>query len=412
MSGVNSSMRKEKKWVRFRHRVNRNFAYVLLAPWIRGCWLHADAKPFAGQGKRNWLILFNHQTPYDQFFISMSFQKPVYYLTTEDLFSKGWFSSLIRWAFAPIPIVKNTSDLKAIRNCVQVAREGGNIAIAPEGNRTYSGKTEYMNPAIVTMAKMLRLPIALYRIEGGFGVQPRWSDNIRKGRIRASVYRVIEPEEYAKYSNEQLFNEIRNGLTVNDCRDDGHRYRSGRRAEHLERAAYVCPWCGLTPFRSKGNRIRCETCGREIEYGEDKRLKGVGFDFPFTWYSDWYDYQNEFVRSLDLLAHTETPFFRDTSDLYEVILRQKKNKLRRCASFALYGDRITIDEQGEQPLTLPFEGIAAASVLGRNKLNLYLKDVVYQVKGEPHFNALKYVNFYYRYKTLTEENKDGEFLGL
>ena len=80
--------------------------------------------------------------------------------------------------------------------------------------------------------------------------------------------------------------------------------------------------------------------------------------------------------------------------------------------FALYGDRITVDEQGEQPLTLPFEEIEAASVLGRNKLNLYLKDVVYQVKGEHHFNALKYVNFYYRYKTLTEENKDGEFLGL
>lgn len=405
-------MKKKKKWVRFRHRAFRNFGYVLLVPWIRGCWLHADVKPFTEQGDRNWLILFNHQTPYDQFFVSMSFQKAVYYLTTEDLFSKGWISSLICWAFAPIPIVKNTSDVKAIRTCVQVAREGGHIAIAPEGNRTCSGKTEYMSPAIAAMAKLLQLPIALYRIEGGFGIQPRWSDRIRKGKIRASVYRIIEPQEYAEYSNEQLFNEIRDGLAVNDCRDDGCRYRSRRRAEYLERAAYVCPWCGLTPFRSRGNRIRCETCGREIEYGEDKRLKGVGFDFPFTWYSEWYDYQNDFVRSLDLLAHTETPLFRDTADLYEVILQQRRNRLRKHSSFALYGDRITIDEQNGQLLMLPFGEITAATALGRNKLNLYLKDRVYQVKGEPHFNALKYVNFYYRYKTLTGDNKDGEFLGL
>lgn len=295
---------------------------------------------------------------------------------------------------------------------MQVAREGGNIAIAPEGNRTYSGKTEYINPAIATMAKLLQLPIALYRIEGGYGIQPRWSDSIRNGKMRASVYRVIEPQEYAEYSNEQLFSEIRDGLTVNDCRDDGCRYRSGRRAEHLERAAYVCPWCGLTSFRSKGNRIRCEICGREVEYGEDKRLKGVGCVFPFTWYSEWYDYQKGFVRSLDLPAHTESPLFRDTADLYEVILRRRKNRLRKRASFALYGDRITIDEQGKQPLTLPFGEITVATVLGRNKLNLYLKDGVYQVKGEPHFNALKYVNFYYHYKTLTGDSTDGEFLGL
>ena len=45
-------------------------------------------------------------------------------------------------------------------------------------------------------------------------------------------------------------------------------------------------------------------------------------------------------------------------------------------------------------------------------MNLYLDDIVYQVKGGPRFNALKYVNFYYRWKALTGDAKDGEFLGL
>ena len=404
-------MEKKKQWVRFRHRVIRNIGVVLLKLWNR-VWLGADVKKFMEHGERNWLVLANHQTPYDQFFIGMSFKRPVYYLASEDLFSKKWISDIICWIAEPIPIVKNTADLKAIRNCMRVAREGGSIAVFPEGNRTYSGKTEYMNPAIAKMAKMLKLPIALYRIEGGFGLQPRWSDRIRRGKVHASVCRVIEPDEYAEYIDEQLFAEISEGLAVNDCHAEGNRYRSNRRAEYLERAAYVCPWCGLASFRSTGNRIRCESCGREIEYGEDLRLNGAGFDFPFSWYTDWYDYQTAFVRSLDLQAYTKTPAFRDTANLYQVILRQERNLLRRKAELALYGDRITIDEHGAQPLLLPFQEITAATVLGRNKLNLYLGETVYQVKGDPRFNALKYVNFYYRYRIQTGDSKDGEFLGL
>ena len=404
-------MEKKKKWVLYRHRVIRNVGAALLRIWNLA-WLGAEVKPFREHGDRNWLVLANHQTPYDQFFIGMSFRRPVYYLASEDLFSKKWVSDFVRWIAKPIPIVKNTADLKAIRICMQVAREGGSIAVFPEGNRTYSGKTEYMNPAIAKMAKMLKLPIALYRIEGGFGLQPRWSDRIRRGKVRASVFRIIEPEEYAEYSDEQLFKEIREGLTVNDCAAEGNRYRSRRRAEYLERAAYVCPRCGLAVFRSGGNRIRCESCGGEAEYGEDLRLQGVGQEFPFARYTDWYDWQTDFVRSLDLSAYYETPAFRDTADLYQVILMKERNLLRRKAAFALYGDRITIDGQGDQPLPLPFREITAASVLGRNKLNLYVGDTVYQVKGGVRFNALKYVHFYYRYRIMTGDSKDGEFLGL
>ena len=56
---------------------------------------------------------------------------------------------------APIPIKKQTMDITAVKNCILVAREGGTICIAPEGNRTYSGRTEYMRPSIASLAKKL-----------------------------------------------------------------------------------------------------------------------------------------------------------------------------------------------------------------------------------------------------------------
>ena len=47
------------------------------------------------------------------------------------------------------------------------------------------------------LVRAIKLPLALYRIEGGYGVHPRWSDVVRRGGMRSCVSRVIEPEEYA-----------------------------------------------------------------------------------------------------------------------------------------------------------------------------------------------------------------------
>ena len=59
-----------------------------------------------------------------------------------------------------------------------------------------------------------------------------------------------------------------------------------------------------------------------------------------------------------------------------------------------------------------FSDLEAVSVLGRNKLNLYIDKEVYQVVGDERFNALKYVNFYYRFKNMEKGVMNEQFLGL
>lgn len=401
---------KQKKWLRFRHRVVRNLLYVILTPY---CYFRYGIRPtrFSGQGDRAYLILLNHQTPFDQFFAGISFKGPVYYLATEDIFSLGWVSDLIRWLVAPIPIRKQTTDISAVMTCIRVAREGGTICIAPEGNRTYSGKTQYMNPAIAGLAKKMGLPIALYRIEGGYGTQPRWSDGIRKGKMRGFVSQVIEPEEYKAMTNDQLMARIEEGLFVDEANGVGL-FRSRKRAEYLERAVYICPFCGLSKWESQGNHITCTSCGRTVHYGEDKRLTGTGFDFPFPFVGQWYDYQEDFINALDVTAMTETPIFRDEARFSEVIVYERKVLLRESARLSLYGDRIVLDEATAEELAFPFADTDAVTVLGRNKLNIYYGKKVYQLKGDKRFNALKYVHIYHRHKNITRGDTDGKFLGL
>ena len=404
------SKKKQKKWIRFRHKVITQIAYWIIYPY---CLTRYGIKiePYRHDPNRAYLILLNHQTPFDQFFVGISFKKPIYYLATEDIFSLGWISSVIRYLVAPIPIKKQTTDINAVMTCIRVAREGGSIAIAPEGNRTYSGKTEYMSDSIAPLAKKMKLPIALYRIEGGYGVQPRWSDVIRKGKMRAYVSRVIEPEEYSKMSNAELIAEIESGLQVNEAVADGP-FESTRRSEYLERCVYVCPFCGLSTFESHGHEVECKSCGRKVVYGTDKQLSGVGFEFPFRFVADWYDYQKDFVNRLDVMEYVDRPMYRDTANISEVVIYKKKVPLFSDAAVELYGDRIVISAGTDQAMVLPFSEVNAVSVLGRNKLNVYYDKRVFQFKGSKRFNALKYVNIYYRHRNISRGETDGKFLGL
>ena len=422
MNNIKSSEKQKnnEKWIQKRHYFFRSLGVGLIKPYCRFVYgINIDRfEPLDG---KPCLIMMNHQTPGDQFFVSMAFKQPVYFVATEDIFSNGWVSSLMRYAFAPIPIKKATTDISAVRTCMRVAKEGGTIAIAPEGNRTYSGRTGYMNPAITRLAKKLKLPIALFRIEGGYGVQPRWSDGVRKGTMRGYVSEVITPEEYGKLSDAELTSRIEKGLFIDEGKSDG-RFLSSKRAEYLERAVYYCPHCGFSEFESSGNEIKCKKCGIRVFYGKDKKLTGINTDFQFRYMTEWYDKQCEYLNSIDTTDMTDKPVFTDTADVYDVIVYKRKKLLRKSSQLRLYGNRITVDETdgiyykasapGKGCISLSFDDITAVTAMGRNKLNINLPDKIYQIKGSKRFNALKYVNFYYRYKNIVKGNTDAKFLGL
>ena len=394
--------KKEKRYIRLRHRIIRDLAFLILGP-ITKLMYHVKVERFREQGDRPYLILMNHQTAFDQFFVGMAFRGPVYYMATEDIFSLGLVSRLLRWAVAPIPIKKQTTDISAVMTCIRLAREGGTIALAPEGNRTYHGRTVYMNPAIVKMAKKMKLPMALFRIEDGYGIQPRWGESARKGTMTARVSRVIEPEEYKDLSDEALMEIIRTELHVDEAKVTGE-FDCKARAEYLERAVYTCPHCGFSKFESRGHEIRCTSCGRKAVYNKDKTMEG---DFPFRFVADWYDWQEEFVNKYDPKAHVEEPIFRDTAEVRKVIVYSHKELIRKDMPLKLYGDRVVMGDT-----TLHFDDITAATCLGRNKLNIYHGKDVFQFKGDKRFNALKYMNLYFRYRNLTRSEESSTFLGM
>ena len=401
-------MKKKNTWIKPWHGPVRNIAFAILEPYT-GWKYHISIKKLNNPDKRPFLILMNHQTAFDQFFIGMAVEGPVYYLATEDIFSLGWISRLLDFLVAPIPIKKQTTDLKAIKNCVKIAKEGGTIALFPEGNRTFHGKTLSFKSSIVKLIRLIKLPVVIMRVEGGYGVQPRWSDVIRQGAMKAYPSRIFEPEEYESLSDDDFFQQLQEELYVDETGCETFFYHK-KNAEYMERFLYVCPDCGLTVFRSKGDLVECKKCHQQIRYLPNKRLQGVTKSFPFKTISQWYDYQCDYVRRLDLQPYHAKPMYEDFANIFQVVLYKYKKRLRTNVKITLFGDRILLDN-----ICLDFDAIQSITVLGKNKLNIYTDSLVYQLKGNKSFNALKYVNIFFHYHNLKKggiENNYEQFLGL
>ena len=137
----------------------------------------------------------------------------------------------------------------------------------------------------------------------------------------------------------------------------------------------------------------------------------MGFDLPYRFVAQWYDAQADYINGLDVRTYDAEPMYCECVNVSEVIPYERKKPLYENAELSLYGNRLEIKTE-EGTTAYSFDEVSAITVLGRNKLNLYHADKIYQLKGSKRFNALKYVHIYHRYKNIAKGNENGKFLGL
>jgi hypothetical protein len=110
---------------------------------------------------------------------------------------------------------------------------------------------------------------------------------------------------------------------------------------------------------------------------------------------------------------TQDVVYEDNVSLSRVILYQHKEKIANNVTVRLWGNRMEL--KGERvDIALSFDQVSSLAVMGRNKLNIYIDNDLYQLKGDKRFNAVKYANFYYHYDNVKKGVAYGElqFLGL
>jgi ribosomal protein S27AE len=189
-------------------------------------------------------------------------------VASEQLLNKGFSSWLLNYVFAPIPKSKSVSDIAVVPRIKRVLDEGGNVAIFPEGNMTMHGGPSSMPPAIGKLIKMLKVPVVFVESYGLYFSSPRGSRYRKYGPIGMFIKRILEVEEYASLTGEQINEFVHQQLDVNAFEQRPVRkYRGFRKAEGLQRLVFSCPSCH-EPFgmHTHKSTLSCSKCGYRANY--------------------------------------------------------------------------------------------------------------------------------------------------
>ena len=352
----------------------------------------------------SYIVLGNHQASLDGIFLPYSFQRHLYGVLTDSFLSKGWVAKMFKHQLGLIGKHKGAVDLKANMDMMRCIREGGSLLIFPEGNRSYGEFQFTMTDGFAKFIRFFKKPIVLFNFHGGCGVDPRFAKSRRKGPFYGEIKRIIQPEEFANWSDEELHKVIQENLRVYDS-DSGELYKSNERAEYLERMFFVCPKCGkVETLYSKGNYLYCKECGLKVEYTEDLHFKSDDPDFKFERLVDWYNYQIDFVKNYQV--GDGIIFKEGTAKLY-ISYPDKKRELVAEGPVELTAK--TIKFAGK---TIDIAEIEIASPINGNNFNFTTSTEEYLVKGDERFNPLKYIFMFNKLDTKMRNSKADIYYNL
>jgi hypothetical protein len=108
-------------------------------------------------------------------------------------------------------------------------------------------------------------------------------------------------------------------------------------------------------------------------------------------------------------GHDGNIFEDDDVILSEIIRCKRKIKMVK-GKLSMTEDIIGLKSK-KREAAYYLEDIMAMTCVGRHKLNFYIGQRIYQLKGDEKFNALKYMQMYYHIRHVKNGGKD-DFFGI
>lgn len=349
--------------------------------------------------KSPFIVLANHTTDYDAILIATAFKQPIHFVMSDHVSSIPVAGKLVEHLVDTIPITKSTLDPSSVKKMFRVAKNGGALGLFPEGNKSFSGVMSDMKPSIAKLLKKLNIPVVLYAIEGGYLSSPRWTKVKRKGYMYGKVRTIIDTDELARLSEEELFNKVVAGISVSAYDVQAARkieYVGEDLAKNVESLLYMCPVCHkLSTVYGEHNHIKCHNCDLLGEYDTYGYVSGT----PFARLDEWDAWQKAELIKMDFSKYTDTPVMQDSGFTVKQKITNYKNQELGTYQISLYNNRLEFVPEpskkklNPQPITVTLDQIAGLAVEGVNGIQLWTKaNEVYRITNEYTVSGLKYVN--------------------
>ncbi|WP_193751407.1 lysophospholipid acyltransferase family protein [Bacillus coahuilensis] len=362
--------------------------------------------------KPPYIILSNHVTNWDPFYINCYVNEPICFVASDSLFRKPLLKPLLHYVNA-IPKTKYKSDTRTIRGMVNAKKENRVIGLFPEGNRNWDGQTEPIPLAVSKLVKMLTIPVVVAKIKGGHLSHPRWAQSFRKGPISISFEKILNPNQIEDLSTDQVLQVIRQSLDHDErsWRKETEATYSGKKlANYLERYLFICPDCKeLGTLRSKKDKLICRVCSSSVTYTKAGTFEKNGQAADFLTPKDWNNWQLEELRDMIFSDSTTRTFQERMKDSVKLYRADQDGNFSLLSEGSLLWEDRSILFMGDHNLeqNFPIVKLDGANVQMNNRLEFYLEESLYSVVfHHPYTSAYKWLQsiLYYQEKQAFEED--------
>ena len=325
----------------------------------------------------------------------------MYFVASEHLYRLGFLSKILIWAFKPIAKMKGSSDTLTVMKAIRYLRNGKNVSLFPDGNRSFNGRNGALTDAIGKLVKTSGANLVTFRITGGFFTNPRWGYGLRKGKMTAQVVNVYSKEQIKEMSAGQIREIIEKDTYENAYErqaSENIRYKGKNRAVGMECSLCICPKCkGIETIYTKENSVNCVNCGKLTDYSEYGYFdEGFGFKTIEEW-DDWQEqYFKDYIQTLKdgkgpEGVGTEKPVFSNSDINMNIVKADHSETDLGKGSLSIYLDKIVI-KTNVQTIEIPFTELPDMSVYA--KTGLVFTDAAgthYELKTDKLINVRKYI---------------------
>lgn len=184
------------------------------------------------------IVLSSHQSHLDPLLLGLATDRRLANLARASLFDFKPFGAVIA-SLGAVPIDREGSAVKAMKQVIRRLQEGGAVIVFPEGTRTGDGRLGPIKGGFALIAKRAAVPIATVAIVGAYECWPRTRLLPRPGRIRLEFGRVVTAAEVAALDEQALIELCRRRLEELDAR--GRAALAGRRPVRAPEAGRTEP---------------------------------------------------------------------------------------------------------------------------------------------------------------------------
>ena len=153
-----------------------------------------------------FIISANHIHIFDPVILATLTKRQIFFLSKKELFEKKLFAKFFG-KLGVIPVDRDNTDIKAIKSCFRVIRDGNILGIFPEGTRVKTIDINNMKKGVALIALKNKVNILPIHIEGTYRIFSKITVDIYP-MIEINNFENMEDSEAIDKLTEELFNQI------------------------------------------------------------------------------------------------------------------------------------------------------------------------------------------------------------